>query len=303
MPSLPVIKQLLREVVSSKNAFRVPEPDLVMEDAAQVASFHEAGRPEGVMAPVYLFHAAQVCEIVKPGDTVLDLGCGPANQLGLVARLNPDVRFIGVDLSDKMLAKAERNLDTRGIGNVTLHRGDITELSAFQTASVDAVMSTVVLHHLPTEAALFRCFAEVKRVLKPRGGLYLVDFGHLKTEAAIRYFAYQYEERQPELFTVDYFNSLRAAFEITTWREGWTHYLKDFGGLFSTFVVPYMVAAKSPAEKLLSADVLKRLNNIYQAMPAHHQTDFKDLVTFFRLGGLRSPSFLLTSRSGMISKC
>lgn len=292
MPSLPVIQQLLRDAISRKGAFRTPEPDLIMEDAAQVASFHEAGRADGVMAPVYLFHAAQVCEIVKPGDTVVDLGCGPANQLGLVARLNPDVNFIGVDLSEEMLAMAERNLRQWGIANVTLQHGDITDLNMLGPASADAVMSTVVLHHLPDEAALFRCFAEVQRVLKPGGGLYLVDFGHLRTEAAIRYFAYQYEDRQPEIFTVDYLNSLRAAFEMTTWREGWSRYLKNFGGLYSTFLVPYMVVAKSPTRRSLSADMLKRLNEGYQNMPAYHHTDFKDLVSFFRLGGLRSPTFL-----------
>lgn len=52
MPSLPVIQQLLRDAISRKGAFRTPEPDLIMEDAAQVASFHEAGREDGVMAPV-----------------------------------------------------------------------------------------------------------------------------------------------------------------------------------------------------------------------------------------------------------
>lgn len=292
MPSLTVIQQLLREAISRKEAHRVPEPDLIMEDAAQVASFHEAGRPEGVMAPVYLFHAAQVCEVVKPGDTVLDLGCGPANQLGLVARLNPDVNFIGLDLSDEMLAMAARNLQARGITNVTLQRGDITDLRQFQPASLDAVMSTVVLHHLPDEAALFRCFAAVKRVLKPGGGLYLVDFGHLKTEVAIRYFAYQYEDRQPEIFTVDYLNSLRAAFEMTTWREGWSRYLKDFGGLHATFLAPYMVVAKSPARRTLSPELLQRLKSAHEDMPVYHRADFKDLKTFFRLGGLATPKFV-----------
>lgn len=292
MPSLPVIKQLLLDRVSRKDAFRMPEPALIMEDPSQVASFHQAGREDGVMAPVYLFHAAQVCEVVKPGDTVLDLGCGPANQLGLVARLNPDVRFIGVDLSDEMLAMAERNLRQWGVDNVTLRHGDITDLNMLGPASADAVMSTVVLHHLPDQAALFRCFAEVQRVLKPGGGLYLVDFGHLRTEAAIRYFAYQYQDRQPEIFTVDYLNSLRAAFEVTAWREGWSRYLRNFGGLYSTFLVPYMVAAKSPTRRRLSEDMLERLNTRYQNMPAHHRTDFKDLTSFFRLGGLRSPTFL-----------
>lgn len=290
MPSLwPVIKVFLREASSRKVAFRVPEPDLIMEDAAQVAAFYEAGRENGVMAPVYLFHAAQVCEVVKPGDTVLDLGCGPANQLGIIAQLNPDVHFIGVDLSEEMLAMAKRNLQARGITNVTLQHGDITDLNMFGAASVDGVMSTVVLHHLPNNAALFRCFEELGRVLKPGGGLYLVDFGHLKTEKAIRYFAYQYEERQPMLFTIDYLNSLRAAFELTTWREGWYRYLKNFGKLFSTFVVPYMVVVKSPVRRPLTNDLLKKLNEAYLGMPSYHQADFKDLNVFFRIGGLRTP--------------
>lgn len=289
MPSLPVIKQLLRETFAPKSAFRVPEPDLIMEDAAQVASFHEAGREDGVMAPVYLFHAMHVSEVVRPGDTVLDLGCGPANQLGLVARLNPGVDFVGVDLSDEMLAMAARNLAQRGIANVTTRRGDITDLAMFADASVDAVMSTVVLHHLPDESALLRCFAEIRRVLKPGGGLYLVDFGHLKTEAAIRYFAYQYEDRQPALFTVDYLNSLRAAFELSTWREGWRQYLREFGTLRSTFGVPYMVTVKSAPRVALTDETRARLRAVRDAMPAYHRTDFKDLVTFFRLGGLRSP--------------
>lgn len=66
---------------------------------------------------------APVCEVVNPGDTVVDLGCGPANQLGLVARLNPGVNIIGVDLSEEMLAMAERNLLQWGIANVTCSMG------------------------------------------------------------------------------------------------------------------------------------------------------------------------------------
>lgn len=267
----------------------MPEPNLIMDDADQVASFHEAGRPEGVMAPLYLFHSIQVCEVIKPGDTVIDLGCGPANQLGLIAGLNPDVNFIGVDLSDEMLGMAEHNLQSKGIQNVTLKRGDITDLNMFEARSADAVMTTVVLHHLPNEASLYRCFSEVERVLKPGGGLYLVDFAHLKTEAAIRYFAYQYEGKQPEIFAIDYLNSLRAAFELPTWRAAWSKHLKDFGDLHSTFMVPYMVAAKSPARRKLPDTLLGQLTKLYQRMPTYQRTDFDDLATFFRFGGLKSP--------------
>lgn len=290
MPSLPVIKQVLQELLSGKNAYRVPEPTLVMDDPAQVASFHEAGLENGVMAPVYLFHAAQVCEVVRPGDTVVDLGCGPANQLGIIAALNPDVHFIGVDLSREMLDLAERNLNARGIRNVELREGDITALTDFPDHSVDAVFSTVVLHHLPDEPALFRCFSEVARVLKSDAGLYLVDFGHLKTVSAINYFAYQYADRQPELFTVDYLNSLHAAFELETWRSGHRSHLATIGRIHATFPVPFMVAIKSPSRRVLPGALLTELRQRRGSLPPHHQTDLKDLITFFRLGGLASPS-------------
>lgn len=289
MPSPSVIQQLLRETFAAKRTRRVPEPDLVMEDAAQVAAFHEAGREDGVMAPVYLFHATHVSEVVQPGDTVLDLGCGPANQLGLVARLNPQSRFIGLDLSAEMLAMARHNLAERGVANVSLQRGDITALGQFADASLDAVMSTVVLHHLPDEAALLRCFAEIQRVLKPGGGLYLVDFGHFKTEETIHYFAHQYADRQPAIFTTDYLNSLRAAFELETWRQGWERHLKPFGELYSTFGMPFMVAAKSAPCRQLPSELLHHLQAHFDAMPAWHRKDFRDLRSFFRLGGLRTP--------------
>lgn len=291
MPSLPVLKQVLRELTSRKDAFRVPEPDLVMDDPRQVAAFHEAGREDGVMASVYLFHAAQVSEVIRPGETVLDLGCGPANQLGLIARLNPDVRFVGLDLSHEMLAMAERNLAARGIANVRFEHGDITDLSAFADGSLDAVISTVVLHHLPDEAALFRCLAEVNRVLKPGGGLYLVDLGHLKTEAAIHYFSHQYADREPPLFTKDYHHSLRAAFEADTWKQGWAAHLAGRGKLHTTLPLRFMVVVKGPVRRALPDELRGALRRQLEGMTPHHRTDFKDLVGLFRMGGLRSPEF------------
>ena len=82
MPSLPVIQQLRRDAISRKVAFRALEPDLIMEDAAQVGRLprgRSGWRGKGSGLPVPSTH---ICDGVKPGDTVLDLGCGSANQLG-----------------------------------------------------------------------------------------------------------------------------------------------------------------------------------------------------------------------------
>lgn len=256
-----------------------------MDDPQQVAAYVEAGREHAVMAPVYLFHGANMCEVIRPGDTVLDLACGPANQLAMVARLNPDTQFIGLDLSQPMLQQAKALIDQQGLKNITLREGDITDLSAFANASVDAVVSTMALHHLPDLSALARTYAEVARILKPDGGIYMVDFGHLKSTRSIDYFAHQYADRQPELFTLDYLNSLHAAFYLQDIRQAAQPLLRQ-ARLYSTFLMPFMVALKSPPRRSNDPALSARLASMKQALPNWHQADFADLTTFFRMGGL-----------------
>ena len=269
---------------------RVPEPDLVMDDPEKVEAYMEAGRACGVMAPVYLHHCVHICEVIRPGETVLDLGCGPATQLAMVANLNPECSFVGIDLSDEMLERAERHIEELGLDNVCLSRGDITRLDNFEDESVDSVFSTMVLHHLPDLPALSKTFEEVSRVLKPGGGIYVVDFGHLKAEKSIQTFAYQYADRQPELFTLDYLHSLRAAFTLADFERLARQYLEGRVEVLSTFLMPYMVAVKSPPRAERYDDsVINQLHVLRDALPNYHKRDLADLRTFFRLGGLPSP--------------
>lgn len=261
-----------------------------MDNPEKVAAYTRAGREDGVMAPVYLFHCAQICEIVQAGDTVVDLGCGPATQLAMSARLNRNTRFIGVDLSPDMLDKAQDLLNEQALSNVELRKEDITRLSSFADASVDVVISTVALHHLPDLSALDRCIAEVSRILKPGGGLYLVDFGHLKSEKSIEYFAHQYADRQPELFTLDYLYSLRAAFSLKDFKRLIDKCFTGDIKVYSTFLMPFMVAVKRrPVGIDIDPGVISQLQQIRDNLPPHHKTDLSDLKTFFRMGGLRSP--------------
>ena len=225
-------------------------------------------------------------EVIRPGDRVVDLGCGPATQLAMIARLNPDVQFIGVDLSQEMLERANTHISEQGLSNVRFEQCDITKLSSFGDDSVDAVMSTVVLHHLPDTKALAKTFSEVRRILKPDGGLYLVDFGHLKSEKSIQTFAYQYADRQAELFTLDYLYSLQAAFDVNDFKRLAEEYLADYGRLHSTFGMPFMVAIKSTKKAELNERLIENMKKLREAMPDYHHKDLADLMTFFSLGGL-----------------
>src|SRR5262245_17764578 len=98
-----LLRTIYRELTTREGFERTPERDLVMSDPGSVSAYAKGGRPDGALAGTYLYHLAHMCEVIRPGDRVLDLACGPASQLAMLASHNPDVRFVGVDLSDEML--------------------------------------------------------------------------------------------------------------------------------------------------------------------------------------------------------
>jgi len=187
-----------------------------------------------------------------------------------------------------MLTQAEALIEAQGLSNVSFQEGDITRLSAFADHSFDAVVSTLSLHHLPTTDMLRQTFAEAARVLKPGGGVYITDFSRMKVRSSIEYFAYQYVDRQPTLFTQDYLNSLLAAFTLDELRAAGAP-LAGRATLSSTWMVPFMASFKSPLRQPANPARHARFKELAEALPACHRSDLADMIRFFRMGGLTSP--------------
>lgn len=290
MPNPALIPTFLRECLVSRSLPREPEPDLVMDDPHQVAAYVEAGRIDGVMAAAYLFHSARISQVIQGSQTVLDLGCGPATQLAQIAQFNPKISFTGLDLSSNMLADARRHVEALGLENVELRQGDITRLDAFADHSLDAVISTMALHHLPTLEHLEKCFAEVRRVLKPGGALYLTDFGRLKSLYSVIFFAYINARHQPHLFSLDYERSLRAAFLKEDFASLVAKYFPSGVRVESTFKVPFLVIAKT-ADRSLPVDLRQHIAALRKSLKPRYRRDLNDLRTFFALGGLKNDPF------------
>jgi ubiquinone/menaquinone biosynthesis C-methylase UbiE len=261
-----------------------------MDDADQTRAYDHAGRIDGVMAAAYLFHTARISQIIRGRDRVLDLACGPATQLLQVAQFNPRTHFIGVDLSKEMLERARANIQRTGSDNVEIRHDDMTRLETVPDAAVDGVICTMALHHLPTVDHLRACFAQIARVLAPGGGIYLVDFGRLKSLRSVLYFAYQNAKHQPHLFSLDYERSLRAAFLPEDFQRLVDEYLPGRATVVTTFKVPFLMLTKSE-DRPLEPTAKERFKDLRRALPATYRRDLDDIRLFFRLGGLRNDPF------------
>jgi ubiquinone/menaquinone biosynthesis C-methylase UbiE len=117
---------------------------------------------------------------IRPGQRVLEIGCGTGNLALLVGLLHPGAEVVGLDPDPKALARARRKAERRSLP-VRFDRGFAQELP-YADASFDRVLSALMLHHLgPGEKE--RALREVRRVLGPGGSLHLVDLGGAKEHA------------------------------------------------------------------------------------------------------------------------
>jgi ubiquinone/menaquinone biosynthesis C-methylase UbiE len=88
---------------------------------------------------------------LQPGEAVLDVGCG-TGTLAIAAKrhVGPTGAVYGIDASPEMLARAEKKARKTGVDVVL--KDAMAQALPFPDAQFDAVLSTVILHHLPRKA-------------------------------------------------------------------------------------------------------------------------------------------------------
>jgi arsenite methyltransferase len=287
MDTPKLLQTLIVELLGRNRVARIPEPDLVMDNPESVRAFAQYGNFKTPLGMSYLLYAAHICEVIRQGDLVLDLGCGPGNLLLFVAQLNPRAQFIGLDLSDVMLGHAQKESQRLGIKNVRFLKGDMTNLRPFHQKSVDVCISSLAIHHLPSSEHLQNMFKEIARVLRPGGGLFLTDYGRLKREGSMHFVAHKYRERQPQLLTEDYFNSLKASFSLQEIEDCYKSTLKGLGDLRVTPILPIAISIKSlPRRPAEDWNYQATLKSMVGELDPDLQKDFYLLLKLFRWGQL-----------------
>ena len=98
-----------------------------------------------------------------PGETVLDIGCGSGLNFPLIMdKIGPSGTLIGVDYSRKMLARAQKLVDTNDWKNVRLFEQDVRNLDAANFADlmgasiqVDKIICTLGMSVFPDWRIVF----------------------------------------------------------------------------------------------------------------------------------------------------
>lgn len=99
------------------------------------------------------------------GDSVVEIGCGVGRITRVLAR--DAARVVAFDVSPRMLEIAAR--ENPGLENVEWTLGDGHTLAPVADASTDAVLSTVVLQHIPDPEVTLGYVREIGRILRPGG--------------------------------------------------------------------------------------------------------------------------------------
>jgi ubiquinone/menaquinone biosynthesis C-methylase UbiE len=111
---------------------------------------------------------------LRPGQRVLEIGCGTGSLLMQIAHDQPALELTGLDPDAKALERAQSKADAASIP-IRLDRG-FSDALPYPDASFDRAFSCFMFHHLDGAEEKLRTLREVRRVLRPNGQLHLLDF-------------------------------------------------------------------------------------------------------------------------------
>lgn len=118
---------------------------------------------------------------LKPGDRLVEIGCGTARNLVKIARRYPGAMLYGLDASAEMLKTAAAAIERAGLGSrirLAQGYGEAISPGVFgETRPFDVALFSYSLSMIPDWTQALRAAADA---LSPEGSIRIVDFGDLK---------------------------------------------------------------------------------------------------------------------------
>jgi ubiquinone/menaquinone biosynthesis C-methylase UbiE len=145
---------------------------------------------------------------------LLDLGCGAADMTIRFARAFPQLKALGVDGSQAMLARGRQAIRAAGMDHrVTLEN---LYLPVDLKRRFDVVIANSLLHHLADPAVLWKT---LRACAKPGAGAMVMDLRRPRVLNEAERLVTRYASEAPDVLRQDFLNSLCAAYSVTEVRE------------------------------------------------------------------------------------
>ncbi len=180
----------------------------------------------GLRIGEYRRHAVDLLKL-KPGDRVVDLGCGTGLSFPhIMERIGPEGHLTGVDMTVGMLACARERCDRAGWHNVELVQ---SEIASYQfTGEVDAVISTGAMGYV---SEYDRVIQSTVQALASDGQLVILDAKQPDSWPSWL-FKLLFKIKKPLGLGIEYFDnhpweSVEHHFRKTTFEErygGWVYF-------------------------------------------------------------------------------
>jgi ubiquinone/menaquinone biosynthesis C-methylase UbiE len=109
---------------------------------------------------------------IEPGQTVLDVGCGPgAFSIAMAEMVGESGKVIAVDVQEEMLQIVREKAARQGLeSRIVTHKSDSDRMGISE--KVDFALAFYMVHEVPNAEAFLK---EVASALKPRGKLLVVE--------------------------------------------------------------------------------------------------------------------------------
>nr|WP_199331119.1 class I SAM-dependent methyltransferase [Calothrix sp. FACHB-1219] len=147
---------------------------------------------------------------------ILDVGTGPGQIPVLICQMQPQWQVTAIDLAATMLEIAAQHVEKAGLqAQINLELVDAKKLP-YPEAQFDMVISNSLIHHLPDPLPFL---LELKRVVKPHGGILIRDLFRPAYEATINDLVNSIGGEFNAMQTKCFRDSLYAAFTLDEVRE------------------------------------------------------------------------------------